>query len=172
MLEDIVRQTAIKFCRESKIWEEQLNDIYPVLGLNRYQADLPEETEVISLASAIQGKSDIDAGIEHWPSINVFGLLYFEEVPLPDSGPITIRTILRPSDTSTGLPDRIGLDYDTALIHGAIADLQVMPNKDWSAPNLVAFHQNIYRTRRSEACVCRATGNTEQPLRVTPQPFI
>lgn len=171
-IEDAVRQTAIEFCRESKIWEEQLDSVYPVSGISRYEIGIPEESAVVSLASAIQGKTAIEVGEKYWPSINVFGLLHFESIPDPDKGPLEIRAILRPAEDSTGIPDKIGRDYATALIHGAIAELQSMPNKDWSAPNMVGYHQNIFNSRLSDARLSRATGNSESPIRVTPQPFI
>lgn len=168
LIEDMVRQTAIKFCRESKIWEEQLDNLYPVEGVQRYQLILPDESSLLSLASATQGSEEDDDLEEHWPTINVFGLLYFPTVPSAENGPIAIRAILRPSDTATGVLDRIGLDYDLALIHGTIAALQSIPNKDWSSLQTVSYHNAIYYDKLTEAKVNRVTGNTEQPLRTTP----
>lgn len=171
LIEVHLRETAIRFCRETKIWEETIEEIYPLEGVTRYKLNLPEETRAISLLSAIQGKSESDEGESLWPSINVFGLLTFDEQPPTDKGKIEIRLILRPSDDATGMPDRIGSDYDTALIHGCIATLQSMPKKDWSNPSMVPFHHNIYTARVNDANIDRATGNNEEVLRVKPCPL-
>ncbi|MDF0750281.1 hypothetical protein NLU14_08565 [Marinobacter sp. 71-i] len=171
LVEDEVRRTAIQFCRETHLWEEELLSVYPVHGVARYQLNLPEETEVLSLASAVQRKDKNKDGTALWPSINVFGLLHFDPPLDPDEGPVEIRAILRPSRSSGGVPDRIGLDYDRALIHGAIASLQSIPGRDWSNPQMVAWHTTKYTDAVTEAWVRRATGHTEKPLRVTPQPF-
>lgn len=168
IIETMLRETAVKFCRETKIWKETLNSVYPVNGVTRYQLELPEETEILSLESVIQGRTNEFTGITLDPTINVFGLMTFDAEPDPNQGLIEVTAILRPSDTSTGLPDRVGRDYETALIHGCVAALQIMPDKDWTNPQFVPLHESIYRNRLSEAFQIRATGGTEQPLRVKP----
>lgn len=171
LVEDEVRRTAIRFCRDTHLWEEELMSVYPVHGVARYQLTLPDETEVLSLVKAVQRKKPEDDGTQLWPSVNVFGLLHFVPPPKPDDGKVEIRAILMPSRNATGMPDRIGLDYDRAMIHGTVASLQAIPGRDWSNPNMVAWHGALYTEAVSEAWVRRATGNTEKPLRVTPQPF-
>jgi hypothetical protein len=169
-IEDAVRRTAMRFCRDSHIWEEELQSVYLANGVDRYQVELPEETAVLSLVSAIQRKSADETGKEVWPSINVFGLLHFSPLPDPDQGPVEIRAVLKPSRDATGLPDRIGLDYDEALVHGAIAALQEIPGRDWSNPNMVSYHKTIYFDGVAEAIGRRARGNTDRPLRVKAHP--
>lgn len=167
MLEDAIRRTAIRFCRDSHIWEEELQSIYLAAGVDRYELELPEETEVLSLMSSIQRTAPDEKGQEVWPSINVFGLLHFSPLPDPDKGPVEIRAILKPSKDATGVPDRIGLDYSEALIHGTIATLQEIPGRDWSNPSMVQYHKAIYLDGVAEAIGRRARGNTSRPLRVT-----
>lgn len=168
IIETMLRQVAIEFCRETKIWEETLTAVYPVPGITRYSLDLPEGTKLISIVSTKQGKTDSYDGIDLSPTVNVFGLMTFEDEPDPTNGSIEVRAILQPSETATEIPDRIGLHYDTALIHGCIALLQSMPAKDWTNLQAIAYHENIYNDRLSEAYVERATQGNEQPLRVKP----
>lgn len=172
MVEDALRSIALQFCRDTHAWHEELQKVYLVNSINRYQMELPEGTEAISLASAIQRKTPARDGTVVWPTINVFGLLHFDPVPDPDDGPVEIRVVLQPSRTAEGLPDRIGYDYDTALIGGAVAQLQAIPSKDWSNPQMVAYHTATYDNGVAEARRRRATCNTDKPLRVTPHPFI
>lgn len=172
MVEDALRNVTRQFCRDTHAWHEELHKVYLVKGIARYEMELPEGTEVLSLASAVQRKTPERDGTPVWPTINVFGLLYFDPIPDPDDGPIEIRAVLQPSKAAEGAPDRIGLDYDTALIGGTVAQLQAIPNKDWSNPQMVAYHMASYDNGVAEARRRRATGNTDKPLRVTPNPFI
>lgn len=172
LVEDVVRQTAIAFCRETKVWEEQLENVYPVAGITKYALNLPDETSVLSIASAVQGKTSTDEGESLTPTLNVFNALTFDSSMSPDNGPIEVRAILKPSEDSSGMPDRIGYGYDTAIIHGAIASLVVMPKKDWSAPELAGFHQGIYKSELTEARLERAMNGNEAPLRTSIAPLI
>lgn len=168
IIETILRQRAIQFCRETKIWEETLTAVYPVPTITRYQLDIPAQTQLLSIVSTMQGKTATYPGIELTPTVNVFGLMTFDTEPDPTNGSIEVRAILRPSDDASELPDRIGLDFDTALIHGCVASLQAMPNRDWTNLQAIAYHENIYRDRVSEAYLLRATKGNEEPLRVRP----
>lgn len=172
MLEDALRRTAIRFCRDTHAWQEELASVYPATGITRYQLELPDGTELLSLASAIQRTDPTQSGTVHWPRVNVFGLLHFDPAPDTDKGPIEIRAILRPSRSSTGLPDRLGFGYDEALIHGALATLQEIPGREWTNPALVAYHREKYHESVVEARTRLHKGDTERPLSVRPHSFI
>lgn len=165
LVEQELRAAAIKFCRDTHVWEERLTDVYLVDGIDLYELAVPEESEVVALVYAKQGDETL------CPDINVFGHMRFETVPSPDKGPVSVKVRLQPSRDAEGMPDRIGLDYDEAIVSGAIAKLAAMPKKDWTALELVAHHGAKYLEGVAEARVRKARGNTERPLRVTPHPF-
>lgn len=169
---DMLRDAAIKFCRDSHIWREQLEDLYLAKGLDRYQLALPEDTELKALISAVQRQPGSRFRTEVYPDINVFGAVRFKTVPDPEQGPLEIHAVLQPSRTAKGMPDRIGLDYDEGLIHGALERLLEIPGRDWSNPNMAGYHHGKYLEALTDARMAKATGDTEAPLRVTPQPFI
>ncbi|WP_417518727.1 hypothetical protein [Marinobacter sp.] len=166
ILEDTLRRTAIRFCRDTHAWAEELASVYPAEGITRYQLTLPEGSELLSLAHAVQANNAL------WPRVNVFGLLHFDAAPNPDNGPIEIRAVLHPSRDSTGLPDRLGLGYDEALIHGTLATLQEMPGRDWTNPQLVAYHRAKYLESVAEARTRLSQGDTERPLTVRLPSFL
>lgn len=169
-VESMIHYAAIRFCRDSHVWEERLQDVYVADGLLLYELSIPDEAEVVSLVYARQEQGRRLIFLH--PDINVFGLLSFEAQPDPDKGPVKIRVRLQPSRKATGLPDRIGLDYERALISGALARLLEIPGRDWSAPQLAAYHWDAYRETVAEARTRSARGNAEHPLRVRPHPFI
>lgn len=173
LIDDALRRTVTKFCRETHIWKEQLDDIYPVSGVTRYQLALPEETQLLELSDARyntgNGKTS-QVPMNEWPTVNVFGLLTFSEDP--GNKPIQIHGILIPSKDATGVPDRIGEHYRESLIHGAIAMLQEIPKRDWSAPEYASFHKAEFNSGIFEAKRRKARGNTERPMRVAPRALL
>lgn len=171
MVEDAMRMAAIKFCRDSHLWREQIMDLYLAQGVKRYALDLPEESEVAALISAWQRKPDSNHCEAVYPDINVFRMVRFETVPDPKKGPIELHVVLQPTRDAEGMPDAIGLDYDQALIHGTLERLVTIPGRDWSNPNMTSYHRSKYLESLTDARVAKANGNTETPLRVTPQPF-
>ncbi|WP_328186901.1 hypothetical protein [Marinobacter sp. OP 3.4] len=171
MVEDALRDTAIKFCRDSHLWREQIMDLYLSPGIHRYELDLPEQTEVAALICAWQRKPGSEHKEAVHPDINVFRMVRFDTLPDPDKGPIELHVVLQPTLDADGMLDAIGLDYDQALIHGALERLVIIPGKDWSNPNMATYHRSKYLESLTDARLAKANGNTEAPLRVSPQPF-
>jgi hypothetical protein len=168
MIEDTIRRVATKFCRETQTWEEQLNDLYVVEGVERYDVDLPEESELLGISHLQQDGRPVN----YWPEVNIFGLISFHKAPYIKSGPMEIKVILVPSKDSTGMPDRIGEHYREAIVGGVISTLQVIPRKDWSAPELAAFHRETFNEGLREAKSRKMRGNTDRPMRVAPRPLL
>ena len=172
MVEDALRDAAIKFCRDSHLWREQIMDLYLSPGIHRYALDLPEQTEVTALISACQRKPGSRYGEAVHPDINVFRMVRFRTLPDPDKGPIELHVVLQPTRDADGMLDAIGLDYDQALIHGALERLVVIPGKDWSNPNMAPYHREKYLESLTEARIAKANSNTEAPLCVSPYPLL
>lgn len=167
-----LRRTAIKFCRESHVWVEQINDLYPVNDVTKYKVTPPDDTQIIAIASMVHHKGESEFKVKYWPLVNPLGYLSFPAVPELDQGPIRIKVVLAPTNTANEMPDAIGEDYREGLIHGAVAKLVMMPGKDWSNPQMAAYHQSLYDEQKREAKFRRNNGNTEVNLRVSPRPLI
>jgi hypothetical protein len=172
MIEDVLRRIAIKFCRQTHAWEEQLEDVYLVEGVQRYSLVLPEETELLSISHLKHKNGSARSDVACWPDINVFGLISFQECINFKAGPLEVKAVLIPTKDSTGLPDRIGEHYREALIGGTLANLLAIPGRDWSAPQLVALHQEEFKEGLAEAKARSVRGNTNRPMRVAPRPLL
>lgn len=63
-------------------------------------------------------------------------------VPSPTvAGSLRCRCKVKPSDTSTGLPDALAFQYRDAIAEGAKARLMLMPKKPWTDAALAAVAQ-------------------------------
>lgn len=166
LVEDAVKRVTVKFCRDSHSWKEQINDLYLIEGVDRYEIGIPEESELLEICE-LYFKNDTP--LLDWPSINVFGLISFDRPVKPKEHPLVVKVVLVPSKDATGVPDKIGDHYREALIHGAIGILQEIPAKDWSNPQLAMYHKGEYQNGISEARSRAANGNTKRPMRVAPR---
>lgn len=164
LLDDAIRRAAVQFCRESHIWIEQISNVYVFKNVTRYSLDIPEGSEVIALSNI---ETESGNGEIQWPSVNVYGLMTFKS--MTTNATLSVWVVLMPSQDATGLPDRIGLHYREALIEGALAILQAIPGRDWSAPNFVQMHKMAFQQGIVDAKQRRHRGNTERPMRVSPR---
>lgn len=172
MIEDALRQSAKVLCRGSHLWEEQLPSIYPVSSITKYQLSVPDEAEVLSISSLQHVQGGHKSRVDVWPSVNVFGLLSFMESPSSSRGPIEVKAILMPSKTARGMPDRIITAYQDGIVSGAVGRLQLMPNKDWTNPELAGINLKLLDNAINEAKLRKPTGNTDCDMRVRPVPFV
>lgn len=171
LVEAKVRNAAILFCRESRAWKERLEDIYPVEGQVYYQLELPEEAQLSILASARQYPyTNPERYNELGARMTNLGTLQFDQAPVVADGPIEVMAILQPTKDATGMPDRLGQIYERALIHGALGRLFEMPGRDWSSPSFAEYHWKQFRDVVADAKVRAATGETNEPIRVSPDP--
>lgn len=171
LVENMLRQAAIEFCRESHVWSEQIGSVYPVKGITRYQIDPPEEAQIVAIEEIGYRRQ---YGFEplhrdDWPSINAFGLLTFKSQPTANKGPLEIHVILAPAEDATEIIDQYGYKYKEGLIYGAVSMLQMMPNKDWSNPQLGMLNEEKFETAYRKARFRRVNGETERQMRVTPR---
>lgn len=157
---------ARQFCRESHYWVEQVAAVYPYEGQRYYQLQLPEDAEVLALASATQKDEPVRA------TVNFLGALELDYLPKEDDGQIEIRLVLQPVKSADSLPDRIGQDYGQALVSYALSQLLIQPKKEYTDRELAGFHRAEFNTTVDEARYRRQIGNSEQPRRVAPVRFV
>lgn len=83
-------------------------------------------------------------------------------VPIPASAAtkgITATISVRPSETSTGIPDDLAVAYREVLAAGAKGRLMLMANKPWSDPNTGILNATAFQQAVSTALLMTARGN-------------
>lgn len=169
LITDNLKRAAINFCRDTHIWTEQIDDIFPVEGVLRYELRAPEGTKIIALSEIYRGEDSNKRPVNDYCSLNAFGLLTFDKSVTESGEPIHVRVVLEPSVDATDIPDDIGHRYREAFINGALSFLMMMPRKIWTNPEQAMLHDQKYNQMLGEAKVSRANGNSERPMRVAPR---
>ena len=75
-----------------------------------------------------------------------------------------------PAITDTALPDEL-LGFTEGIAHGVKARLFAMPNKPWSNPALVDFHQHKFNNAKADAKAAVIIGDVTTPLTIESKPF-
>lgn len=81
-----------------------------------------------------------------------------------------LDVIVRPTDTATTVPDRLFLEWATAIADGVKAELMLMAGVPWANPNLGAYFKGRYDWVVATAAVQETTGNVGGPMRIAPYP--
>lgn len=94
------------------------------------------------------------------------GVLTIFPKPIADATEgIRMRMIVKPSDTSTGLPVDIAKRYHDAVHIGAKARLMVYPNKPWSNPQMAGVYASSFSAITDAAHASAAKGNVRARVR-------
>ena len=169
LVESTIRRTAVQFCRETHVWEEQLSDIYPISSIKNYRLKTPAESAVIALAGIWHKNDGNPRPVDDYPSMNSLGMLTFKNAPDSSKGPMEVYAILKPSSDATQMPDAIGEQYREGLIGGTLHTLMTIPKKDWTDPSYAQVHLAKYYEAVGEARYRKANGTTQREMRVQPR---
>lgn len=150
LVDDAILDAVIDFCNRSRAYRYTPAQITVVAGTADYTPTIPAGTVIASLISAELDDEPIDIALPgnipaSWateqgsptaavrPSKTQVGLRKVPDV----AGTLDVVLALRPALTGTSYPDELHDLYREQIAAGALARLYVMPNKPWSAPDLV-----------------------------------
>lgn len=167
VVEDVIRETVIAFCRQSGVWEVELDPINTVADTATYAVNPP-----------------IDAIIDRVTGLKINGYPVsftvandYATVTLahePRAGEALVPTvILSPSDDSAEFPDFIGHRYKAVIASGAIGKAMEQPGRPWSEPGGALDFLGKFLTGITTAKNTTITGRqSTDNLRVRMVPFI
>lgn len=147
--------TVNDFCAKTHIWREDLDIEYTVANVAEYSVEGSATIEsVLSVVcngiplehtdsrlvdpSTLSDKANPTA---FWVVNDTSIRLY----KIPDKKySLKISVALKPSRTATGVEDWIYATWADAIVSGAISRLSIIPNKDWTSPEMYEFHKDVY----------------------------
>lgn len=165
-MEIAVRDAVIEFCRRTYVWQDQLDQIKTVSGVNTYDLELPNGTicenildvimDDVRLAPVKFRDLPVNRDTATGKSV-VYSLLFGDQIrlyPTPsDSGVMNLTAALTPSNSATGIDSTIFERYKEVIAHGAKHRLMNVPSKSWSNPALGQYHMTQFMRGVHEARV-------------------
>lgn len=170
-----------EFCSATSIWVETLDPIGLMAGQDTYDIPVDANTRVIGIESVMYNGFPLKpmtsrALTGFFPTWEVWDdginqiMAYRVEMddtdqnltvwPSPtDNEPasVVMRVTLKPTSTATSIPGFIYEDWRTVIGSGALAQILLIPGKDFTNPQLAQVHDAKFRTGKSRAKV-RALG--------------
>jgi hypothetical protein len=64
---------------------------------------------------------------------------------------MTVTAVLKPSRTASGVEDWIYETFADVLVSGTVAQVAMIPGKDWTSPDLAMMHKGLYERAITQA---------------------
>lgn len=172
VIEQYVRDAAIKVCERTLAWRYEQPAIRLTPGVYDYPYEVPTGAEVHAFVTAtINGSpvtpvtmEDLHRLLPEWPTVDpekrstprfivhldadTFGI-----APAPDGDEnydLKMVVALKPLRSARGMDQTAMDDLETVIMHGALQELLVLPNKNWSDRELAAYHAKQFLFQATE----------------------
>jgi hypothetical protein len=192
VIEQYVRDSAIDACERTLAWRYEQPLIRLTPGVYDYPYENPTQSEVHAFITAsVNGRSLSPVTMEwlhrsypDWPSTNPDHradpryIVHLDDdtfavAPIPDDSQLydlKMIVALKPLRTATGMDQTAMDDLENVIMHGALRDLLVLPNKNWSDRELASYHakQYVFKTTERRARVMLGAGRASVSVQMQP----
>lgn len=185
--ERAIRDTCIDFCARTGAYKADPLSLTVVPGITEYELDAPAGTEPNHVGSVLR----VGRGLTKLPYEDAFirnelasarsAPNYFSQYdngnlllgPEPDAREtLKVLYTLKPTTSSTSIPDTIGLEHRETLVSGALFRLQMMAGATWSNGGAAQANNMIYERGVSAAIRQAKYGHSGASLTVTAREFM
>lgn len=147
---------ASDFFARSYIWRDEIDAIFVAPRVIEY--DLSADTGLVEdVISVVYGGaslertdlrllpseklSDTGEPRQYWVQADNTIRIY----PIPEKAtPLKVYAVLKPNRTGTGVEDWIYETWADTIVSGAIAQLAMIPNKEWTDVSLAGMHKGLF----------------------------
>lgn len=177
-------RSAQNFCERTRLWRG--SDTFNVTPTSCNVMCAPDGADVYEIEYAsLNGYpltaislADLDAELPGWRTLEPSQARYLTQSH-PDTvtvvprttGSLAVSLILRPSNGAKALPDFLFKHYSTVICDGALAEILMMPNQPFYAPDRAQFYSSRFETRVSELFNRSVQGQQRGRARTRPQFF-
>jgi hypothetical protein len=189
-IDSAVRTITREFCSKTLLYVKQLTAINIVAGTASYTLTAPtdcsiitvERVEVNGLFVSPTSMDLLDRSPDSWRQVessqpieymvDAEKVLMFKEIPDTSyAGGLIVWVAVKPSPTTSTLPDFLFDDWYETILNGAVAYLLRMPNKSWTSIEGSEYFYDFYDGYLSEAKNKKYTGKAKVSIRVQSEPF-
>lgn len=185
-----LKDAAIEFCIKTDIWIQPLEDAIVPAGTNELDLSPPAGAEINHVLGLYRNRDtasspsyerlspvtpvDIIMSAGRGP-IRVYTMNDSDTItvaPTPEvSETLNVLYSLKPSQSSTSIPDFIANENSETLIKGALYRLQIQPQKVWSDPDRANTNKVLFDRALGIAIRKSKHGYAGGPLTVAPRAF-
>lgn len=177
MVDNALRNAAVRLLRTSKIQVEKLVAVDVVAGQGTYTLAAPSPDTTISGADEVRlGGVELDPITQdqapsissNWRTDSGTPRAYLQPtplslilVPVPATdlaGGLEVWAAVEPSATASGVEAWVFERFREEIAAGAKARLMAQPKKDWSDPNMAAYYQGLFDDGQARANAIKSKG--------------
>lgn len=166
--ERCIRDAAIDFCDETKLYEQVLEGTYVPAGLTEFQLELPPSTKLAGVNMLTDS-----SGTQLLPLQNFIvkqDIVELTTAVTADSV-FTATVALKPSRSSTSCPTFLFEDWVEVISNGAQALLFSMTSEEWASDRYANMKYALYRGGVAKAKRYARTGRIVGNTRVVDVDF-
>ena len=165
LLERSVRDSAVDFCIGTDAFRPEPENIIVTAGITEYALTIPVGTELNHIIDIYRDREKLTP-VSYSRLLEVTGdesqrstpKIYSQRdnqefflAPVPSvNESLKVLYSLKPSATSSSIPDTLGREYREALVHGALYRLQMLPDQIWSNMNQAQSNKMLFEQRSTE----------------------
>jgi hypothetical protein len=159
MIERAVRDSAVDFCTRTDVYVAEPEFVTIVQNVNEYDLSIDEGSELNHILDIFDNTTKLKP-VSYSVLLGALGNesttgtpqyyaqrdnTQFYLAPIPSaSGSYRVLYSLKPSSTSTSIPDTIGKEYREAISHGALFRLQMMAGQPFGNLSLAATNRDLF----------------------------
>lgn len=187
LMERAVRDSVIDFCRRTDLYVAEPEFIQVAAGVNEYEVTIPNGTELNHIVDIYNDHVALKP-VAYTELVRRLGnetsvgrpAFYaqrdnkdFYLAPMPANS-VRLRVLysLKPSSSSTSIPDTIGKEYREVIAHGALYRLQLMSGQPFSNPQMGMVNRDLYEKEVGRTTRQVKYGFSGGSLTVKPREFI
>lgn len=185
LMVNALRQAAIDFCKEAKVWKQSDITFSTAAGTSAYVLAAPANSDICSIVMVKYGDDRLlpvfNEEMDELPSSDSGQptRFTFEEPmtvtfwPTPDAvGTVTVKAALQPVYNASQVPDFLLSRYKEGIVARAKAELMKIPDKPWTDFGLSQACEQDFKRAVNEATISVNKGGTRKSMTVRPRPFI
>lgn len=187
LLERAIRDACIDFCRRSDVYLAEPEFIQISAGVNEYAVTIPSGTELNHIVDIYNNNTALKP-VSYTELLQRLGdetsrgspKSYaqrdnkdFYLAPIPaEQDSLRVLYSLKPTATSTSIPDTIGKEYREVISHGALFRLQMMAGQPFSNPNYGGINRDLFEKEVGRTIRQSKYGFSGGSLTCKPRSFI
>ena len=186
-----IREAAIRTCEKTLAWRYQPALFNLTASVSEYAYSKPANTDVHVMFDAVVNKRPLERltmekAIELYPqwtaadsastpqSITQLTPDQYIILPLPDAlatYQVRMFLALKPKRNATGMEEIVFDELEDAITHGALQQLLVLPDVQWSDRELAVYHAKQFTYQCAERRARANLSNMRGTVRAKMQPF-